>query len=193
MAASFGIPVAGISPVAVALLNTRVAGGGFAIPSSGAMGLSGTTGVQLVQSGVSRFKENQFNINGDFNFNSNHSLSAKFFFADNPTFQANDNFAGLGNGANQLVGFGGDLTIKQKLYSITDSYVISPNIVNQARFGFSRLRVTSVPEEPFTAASVGHHQTRLQAFIRSAHAFVCRNGLALLPRFIAPFLTNRPG
>jgi hypothetical protein len=33
--------------------------------------------------------------------------------------------------------------------------VFTPNIVNQARFGFSRLRVTSVPEEPFTAANLG--------------------------------------
>jgi hypothetical protein len=33
----------------------------------------------------------------------------------------------LGNGERQLIGFGGDLTIKQKLYSITDNYVFSPN------------------------------------------------------------------
>ncbi|WP_161997861.1 hypothetical protein, partial [Escherichia coli] len=53
------------------------------------------------------------------------------------------------------IGFGGDLTIKQKLYSITDNYIVSPNIVNQLRFGFSRIRVTSVPEEPFTASQFG--------------------------------------
>ena len=155
LAAAFNIPAANINPVALAILNARLPSGQFAIPSSGATGLTSNTGVVVPQSGVSRFKENQFNANGDFIFTDKHNLSAKFFWADNPTFQSNYNFAGLGNGERQLTGFGGDLTIKQKLYSITDNYIFSPDIVNQARFGFNRLRVTSVPEEPFTAAQLG--------------------------------------
>jgi hypothetical protein len=156
LSATFGVPLGLINPVAVNILNARLANGQFAIPSSG---LASTTtpllATTIYQSGESTFKENQVNLNGDFIFSANHNLSAKFFIADNPTFQANYNFAGLGNGERQLIGFGGDLTIKQKLYSITDNYVFSSNIVNQARFGFNRLRVTSVPEEPFTAASLG--------------------------------------
>jgi hypothetical protein len=164
LAAAFGVAnPATISTVSLAILNARLPGGQFAIPSSGATARPfgcvavnvNLCAVTVPQSGVSRFKENQFNANGDFIFSDNHNLSAKFFIADNPTIQANYNFAGLGNGTQQLVGFGGDLTIKQKLYSITDNYIISPNIVNQARFGFNRLRVTSVPEEPFTAAQLG--------------------------------------
>jgi hypothetical protein len=165
LAAAFGIAnPATISSVSLAILNARLPGGQFAIPSSGATGRPSTClatlatnlcPVTVPQSGVSRFKENQFNANGDFIFTDRHNLSAKFFWADNPTFQANYNFAGLGNGERQLIGFGGDLTIKQKLYSITDNYIFSPNIVNQARFGFNRLRVTSVPEEPFSAAQLG--------------------------------------
>jgi hypothetical protein len=165
LAAAFGIAnPATISSVSLAILNAKLANGQFAIPSSGATARPSTCLVTLAtnlcpvtvpQSGVSRFKENQFNANGDFIFTDRHNLSAKFFVADNPTFQANYNFAGLGNGERQLIGFGGDLTIKQKLYSITDNYIFSPNIVNQARFGFNRLRVTSVPEEPFTASSLG--------------------------------------
>lgn len=155
LAATFGIPVANINPVAVAILNARLPDGTFAIPSSGATGLASNAGVVVPQSGVSRFRENQFNANGDFIINDKHNISAKFFWADNPTLQANYNFAGLGNGERQLIGFGGDLTIKQKLYSITDNYVFSSNVVNQARFGFNRLRVTSVPDEPFSASQLG--------------------------------------
>lgn len=155
LAAAFGLPAAFISPVTVNILNARLPGGQFAIPSSGASGFSASTPVTVQQSGVSRFRENQFNANGDFVFTDNHSLAAKFFVADNPTFQANYNFAGLGNGERQLIGFGGDLTIKQKLYSITDTYIFSPNIVNQLKLGYNRLHVTSVPEEPFTAAQLG--------------------------------------
>jgi hypothetical protein len=156
LAATFGIPVANISPVAVTILNARLPNGAFAIPSSGLASTSTpSAAVTVPQSGVSRFRENQFNANGDFVFTSRHNLSAKFFWADNPTKQANYNFAGLGNGERQLIGFGGDLKIQQKLYSITDTYVFSPRIVNQARYGFNRLLVTSVPEEPFTAAQLG--------------------------------------
>jgi hypothetical protein len=156
LSATFGIPVGNINPVAVNFLNARLPDGSFAIPSSGvASGASSLSPVTVPQSGVSRFRENQFNANFDLNFTDKHNLAAKFFVADNPTFQANYNFAGLGNGDIQLIGFGGDLTIKQKLYSVTDNYIFSPNVVNQARFGFNRLRVTSVPEEPFTAAQLG--------------------------------------
>lgn len=163
LAAAFSTPTnpltaAQINQVAINILNARLPNGQFAIPSSGVSGAVGTAAsipINVPQSGVSEFRENQFNFNGDFIFTDKHNLSAKFFVADNPTVQANYNFAGLGNGERQLIGFGGSLTIKQKLYSITDTYVFSPNIVNQARFGFNRLRVTSTPEEPFTAASLG--------------------------------------
>ncbi|MGI8641236.1 MAG: hypothetical protein ACR2MG_14970 [Pyrinomonadaceae bacterium] len=151
LAAAFGIAnAATINPVAINILNARLPGGQFAIPSSGATGLTASTPVLVPQSGISRFRENQFNINGDFVISDNHNIAAKFFVADNPTTQANYNFAGLGNGERQLIGFGGDLTIKQKLYSITDNYIFSSNVVNQARIGFNRLRVTSVPESRFS-------------------------------------------
>lgn len=158
--AAFGVTP---SQVALNVLNARLPNGQFAIPSSGTTARPANctaTNINLCpvtvqQSGVSRFRENQFNANGDFAFSDNHTLAAKFFVADNPTVQANYNFAGAGNGERQLIGFGGDLTIKQKLYSITDTYIFSPNVVNQLKLGYNRLRVTSVPDEPFTAAQLG--------------------------------------
>ncbi|MEQ1603237.1 MAG: TonB-dependent receptor [Pyrinomonadaceae bacterium] len=154
LSSTFG--VATINPVALTILNLRLPNGQFAVPSSGLTSTATpSAAVTVPQSGVSEFRENQFNANGDFIFTSRHNLAAKFFYADNPTKHANYNFAGSGNGERQLIGFGGDLKIRQKLYSITDTYVFSPNIVNQARYGFNRLLVTSVPEEPFTAAQLG--------------------------------------
>lgn len=149
LSAAFGIPAANISPIAVSILNARLPSGEFAIPSATtASGLS-------PQSGISTFRESQFNGNFDWNISQKHTFSAKNFFASNPTKQANYNFAGLGNGPTQLPGTGGDLDIVQTLSSLTDTYVFGPNVINQARFGFSRLRVTSVPEEPFTASQFG--------------------------------------
>jgi hypothetical protein len=167
LAAAFGLTAVLINPVSLAILNARLPDGGFAIPSSGATGATSTCPLALLgnnanrcpistpQTGVSSFRENQFNGNLDLNFSDKHSFSTKLFYADNPTQQANYNFAGLGNGNSQLIGFGGDLAIRQALLSFTDTYVVSSNISNQFRFGFSRLRVTSVPEEPFTASQLG--------------------------------------
>ena len=149
LSAAFGVPVASINPVIVSVLNARLPNGEFLIPTAATAG--GLTPI----SGLSRFTENQFNANFDWRLNDKHTISSKNFFASNPTFQANYNFAGLGNGVTQLPGTGGSLDIIQDLNAITDTYVFSPNVVNQARFGFSRLRVTSVPEEPFTAAQFG--------------------------------------
>ena len=149
LAAAFGLPSAAINPVILNVLNARLPNGQFAIPSAAT-----ATGLTPI-SGLSRFRENQFNANFDWRLSDNHTISSKNFFASNPTVQANYNFAGLGNGVTQLPGTGGSLDIIQDLNSITDTYVISPNVVNQARFGFSRLRVTSVAEEPFTAAEFG--------------------------------------
>jgi outer membrane receptor protein involved in Fe transport len=149
LAAAFHLQAAAISPVIVSVLNARLPNGQFLIPSPATAG--GLTPI----SGLSRFTENQFNANFDWRISDKHTISSKNFAASNPTFQANYNFAGLGNGVTQLPGTGGSLDIIQDLNAITDTYVFSPNVVNQARFGFSRLRVTSTAEEPFTAAQFG--------------------------------------
>src|SRR5689334_7269574 len=144
--ATFGVAP---NPIAVTILNRKLASGAFAIPS--ATTSSGLTPI----SSVSRFREDQFNANFDVRFSDTHTLSAKNFSAHNPSFQSNFNFAGLGNGPTQLPGTGADLTLIQTVISLTDTYVVNPNVVNQARFGFTRLRNTSTPEEPFTAAELG--------------------------------------
>jgi len=149
LSAAFGVPAANINPIIVSLLNAKLPNGQFAIPSPAT-----ATGLTPI-SALSTFRENQFNANFDYNFSQKHTIAVKNFFASNPTVQGNYNFAGLGNGPTQLPGFGGSLSIIQDLNSITDTYVFSPNVINQARFGFSRLRVTSAPEEPFTASQFG--------------------------------------
>lgn len=136
-------------PIAVTILNSKLPDGQFAIPSAATP--SGLTPI----SAISRFREDQFNANFDIKLRDTHTLSFKNFFARNPTFQANFNFAALGNGNTQLPGTGADLIFIQGINSITDTYVFNPNVVNQARFGYTRIRNTSTPVEPFTAAELG--------------------------------------
>ena len=144
--ATFGVTP---NPVADTILNSKLPNGAFAIPS--ATTASGLTPI----SAISRYRESQFNANFDIRFSDSHTLLQKSFFARNPTFQSNFSFAGLGNGPTQLPGTGADLTFIQAVHSISDTYVFTPNVVNQVRLGYSRLRNTSTPEEPFTAAELG--------------------------------------
>jgi len=144
--ATFGVVP---NPIAVTILTSKLLNGQFAIPSAATP--SGFTPI----SAISRFREDQFNANFDFRLTDTHTLAFKHFFARNPMFQSNFNFAALGNGPTQLPGAGADLTIVQGLNSITDTYVFSSKVVNQARFGYTRLRNTSTPEEPFTGAELG--------------------------------------
>ncbi len=144
--ATFGVTP---NPVAVTILNRRLADGSFLIPSA-----ASPTGLTPI-SAISRFRENQFNANFDAKFSDAHTLSIKSFFARNPTFQSNFNFAALGNGPTQLPGSGAELVFIQGIHSITDTYVFSGNVVNQLRFGYARLRNTSFPDEPFTASDLG--------------------------------------
>ena len=137
------------NPIAVTILNAKLPNGQFAIPSAATA--SGLTPI----SAISRFTENQFNANFDLKLSNNHPISSKNYSAHNPTTQANFNFAALGNGPTQLPGAGADLFLLQTLISLTDTYVINQNLVNQARVGYSRLRNTSTPDEPFTAADLG--------------------------------------
>src|ERR1044072_9208654 len=141
----------GVAPnaIAVTILNLKLPNGQFALPSAATP--SGLTPI----SAISIFREHQFNTNFDVVFSNNHTLSAKAFAARNPQFQSNFNFVGLGNGPTQLPGAGANLFLVQTLSSITDTYVITRNTVNQARFGYQRLRSTSTPDEPFTAAGLG--------------------------------------
>ena len=163
LSATFGLPLASINAVAVNILNARLPGGQFAIPSSGVAGATGAAArvaTSVVQSGVSTFHEDQFNGNFDFNFNNKHSLSSKLFYARNPSLQALYNFAGTGNRLegqppNQLVGFGGNIPITQILWSLTDNYTFSSRISNQARLGLNSIEATSTPQEPFSAAQLG--------------------------------------
>ena len=80
LAATFGVPVATISPQALAILNARLPGGGFAIPSSSVSNrTSALLGLTEPQSGVSRFRENQFNANADFNLNAESQHFGEIF------------------------------------------------------------------------------------------------------------------
>ncbi len=156
LAAQWGL--LGISPTATTLLTATLPNGDLVIP-----GVSSPVAcafpalcptVPVTQSALSTFREDQFNASVDVQVTGNNRLQGKFFLAENPTTQGLFSFAGLQN-ALPLPGFGADLTINQRLLSVGDTHIFNSNLLNDARFGYSYIRVASVPAEPFTSAALG--------------------------------------
>ncbi|GBC76608.1 hypothetical protein HRbin08_00070 [bacterium HR08] len=140
-----------IHPVALALLNARFPDGRLVIPSPppGSAGPLTT----LTQSGLSRFREDQFNANLDHRLTANNTLSGKFFFNNDTTDAAITSF--VIRPANAVLGWGGPLERNNRVFSLRDTLVLTPTLLNEARFGYARIFLEAVPREPFTAAQFG--------------------------------------
>jgi hypothetical protein len=155
LSAAWGVAVP--HPTALAVLQLVLPDGSLAVPSAAnptTCAFPSCTSVFRPVVGKSKFTEDQFNGNLDWQVTTGNRLSGKSFWANNPTKQALFNSFGIGN-ALPLPGFGADVDFKQRLVSVTDTHLFSAGLLNEARFGYSRISTRSVPEEPFTSAQVG--------------------------------------
>ena len=159
LAASFGVPLCSqvplscLSPTAQFLLQATLPNGSYVIPSAPHPTDSNAPVAAPVVAN-SKFREDQFNTNLDFQVNSANRLSVKFFSANNPATQGLFNLFGLANPL-PVPGFGGTANLNQRLLSVDDVHVFSSNLVNDARFGYSAISTGSKPQEPFTSSQVG--------------------------------------
>jgi hypothetical protein len=151
LATQFG--VAAISPITKKLLQAKLPNGNFAVPSAAGTGALPTTLVLTPMSGVSRFTEDQFSVNIDQNIGQKNKLSGKFFFSDTPQFQSQFSF--VGSNPLQIPGYGGFIDFHNRLLTISDTHIFNPNLINQARVGYSRINGPSRPEEPFKNSDFG--------------------------------------
>src|SRR5579871_3424444 len=142
-----------ISPIAVKLLQAKLPDGSWAIPSAAHSAASAATPVLTPMSGISTFREDQFNANIDQAIGPNNRLSGKVFYSDAPQFQALFNFVG----ANpfQIPGYGGNIDFHNRVVTISDNHIITPSLINQAHFGYSRINGPSTPQEPFKNSDFG--------------------------------------
>ncbi len=136
------------------LLKAILSNGQFVLPSAPAncVPVGGVCSAPVVA--VSKFREDQFNANLDFQLSSANRLSAKFFGANNPATQGLFNLFGLAN-ALPVPGFGGTANLNQRVLSIDDTHVVSAHVVNDARFGYSVITTGSKPQEPFSSSQLG--------------------------------------
>ena len=164
LASAFG--VASIDPVAASLVAFQSnqfggAANGYLFPMPNVP--AGTTAGSPVAFTVSKpgsYTDNQFTANWDREFrNSRDKLSARFFFqnfeSDVP-FGAGGLQASLGGSIS-----GGDLNfpyqlpVKDRVFSLAETHVFAPTLVNDFRLGFVRINNSDINVPPITAAQAG--------------------------------------
>ena len=151
MAADYGAPL--LNPSSLALLQAKLPSGQYAIPSAASLAPNADGTVTTLLRSLSLYRDDQFDINLDQNISAGDHLSTKFFAENSPSFEADFSF--LGANANQAPGYGGDLNFRNRLLSIDEMHVFGASLVNDARFGFTRIRGITYPQEPFTNAQFG--------------------------------------
>jgi hypothetical protein len=143
----------------VRLLEAKLPNGQFVIPSvPNARPIPAAGGpmapVPVPVAAISRFREDQFNTNLEFQASSANRVATKFFWANNPETQGLFNSFGTGN-ALPVPGFGSSGTFNQRLLAIDDTHILGPALLNELRFGYSRISTLSVPQEPLSSAQLG--------------------------------------
>jgi hypothetical protein len=139
-----------INPVAVNLLNLKVAGGGFLIPTpqkvTGTDSQNGPQGASSF-SIPSKFNEDQYIANVDLLASSKHTLSEKFFYAKSPEFLAFTSSNVPGSGTTDL--------FKNWNAIIKDTYVVTPTLINEFSFGYHRAFGRVASQNAITNQSIG--------------------------------------
>ena len=145
-----------INPVALAILNAKLPNGQFAVPSPQITlpntGDNASDQVPMGQSTYSipaHFREDQFSVNLDHALSTKNTLSGRFFYARAPTTQP---FSP--NSAN-VPGWGTVKLNRNTMFVLADTHVFSANLVNIARFGYTRFDGSSIVQNPISAAAVG--------------------------------------
>jgi hypothetical protein len=164
LASTFGI--ANIDPVAESLISfqsnqfgSAANGYLFPLPNVPAGTAPGST-VQFTVSKPGSYTDNQFTANWDHEFhNSRDKLSARFFFQNFESkvpFGAGGLQASLGGSIS-----GGDLNfpyllpVNDRVFSLAETHVFAPTLVNDFRVGFVRINNSDVNEPPITADQAG--------------------------------------
>src|SRR6266704_3038341 len=162
-----GLPtgVTGLDPVTLGLLNFKSNQfsdpNGFLIPSiSGTPGGTGT----LIVGKPGKYTDDQFTANWDREFRAGQDkISARFFFSDSESvlpFGAGGLQASLGGTLASSISatdlnFPYDIPVHARFFSINETHLFSPTLVNDFRFGFVHINDSLVNVPPVTAADLG--------------------------------------
>jgi len=143
-----------ISPQTVALMNLKLPNGDFVIPNpqitrQGSIGLQGFSSF----SDPCKFNEDQFMTNFDWLQSQKSTWQARFFFANSQ--QQTTLPAAHVLGANSIPGFPSQNPQQFRNLSLSETYLLSPALVNQAQFGYHRTFVRVEQGDAFSYSDIG--------------------------------------
>ncbi len=143
-----------ISPQALALLNLKLPGGGFAIPTPQSVNTAQPFALRGFSSfsAPATFDEDQFIIDLDYLQTARSKIAGRFFFANSTQ---NTPFPVTNFGGPASPGFPVSTDNKLRNLTVSHIYSFSPTLLNQAEFGFHRILVPTVQQELFKWSDVG--------------------------------------
>ena len=142
-----------IHPVALALLNIKLANGHYAIPNPQIV-LPSMDPTQLpigesTYSIPASYREDQFSLNLDHALTQKNLLAARLFYSRAPTAEA------FSPNAANVPGWGTNEVDKNVMAVISDTHIVNSNLINIARLGFMRFDGISAVENPIGTADIG--------------------------------------
>jgi hypothetical protein len=136
-----------INPVALALLNAKLANGSFAIPTPQTILPSGVG--ESTYSFPGHYQEDQYSVNIDQKLSDRNQLSGRFFHSDDNTNQPFTPFSAT------VPGWGTTFTSSNYMFTLSDVHTFSSNLTNLARFGYMRFTGLQTQANPVNASDIG--------------------------------------
>ncbi len=159
---SFGTTIAAsqISPVAMSMLNAKLANGQYLIPS--AQITNPNQAVALGYDAVEQGPNAQSHVdqgiaNIDYVVSEKDRLTGKYYIQENPTTNP---FGAVG----VLQGFPQELSAGGQVFALDNSVILTPTLTWQQRAGFTRMEAYSHTEQAFTPSDFGMNLLGSTAF-----------------------------
>ncbi len=149
-----------INPSAMAMLNAKLPGGQYLIPSAQITNptLATNLGYDVFEQGPNATANaNQGIANIDYVVNDKDRLAFKYYVQDNPTTNP------FGSD-NELLGFPQQLESGGQVVSINNTVILTPSLTWEQRAGFTRLRAYATSGQPFSPSDFGMNLLGSQTF-----------------------------
>lgn len=144
-----------ISPQALALLNFKLPDGQFLIPNAQTINagatnpsVAGTVSLSVPCS----FNEDQYMGNTDWNQSAKSTWQERFFFVNSHVLL---NFNAPGLGGSTVPGFGTTNPNHFRDFTLSNTYIFTPQFINQAIIGYNRIEAATQQATPFKWSDVG--------------------------------------
>ncbi len=160
-----GLGPGDINPIAYTFFNYKMPNGQYMIPSANPNALAlNTTNPALIEAfpedaeipGTAYFLADQAVTDLDWNPNSTHSFSAKYYYQHDPTIAP--------YAYSSVAGFSQHLDAGSQVISLNHTQIVKPNLSITETFGFIREKAYSTVGQPFTPAQFGSACQQMTGF-----------------------------